>query len=98
MGKINPETPDESVNQMAEASLHINYPNLVCGVSRKINIGNYENIDVFASISIPVLEIPHEDLEAFKEAVAEAAQVGFSIASMETGERYHKIKELQSGG
>lgn len=97
MGKINPDTPQEATNQMAEASMTVAYPNLVCGVSRKVNIGNYENIDVFSSISVPVLEIPHEDLEAFKEAVQEAAQIGFAIVSAETGERYHKIKELQLG-
>lgn len=97
MGKINPDTPQEATNQLAEASMMAVYPSLVCGVSRKVNIGNYENIDVFSSISVPVLEVPHEDLEAFKDAVQEAAQIGFAVVSTETGERYHKIKELQAG-
>jgi hypothetical protein len=70
-------------------------PVLICGVNRKINIGNFENIDVYAGIALPILNLSLEDKEALKDAVEEAASYGFSLVSKETGERYSLIKESQ---
>lgn len=79
------------------ATMHAGYPMLLCGVARKINIGNFENVDVYAAISVPVMALPGEDLEAFKKAVTEAAELGFHVASKETATRYAQIKEMQRG-
>lgn len=76
----------------------IPYPIMICGVNRKVNTGNFENIDVFSGVGVPIMAFPHEGTEAFEQAAAEAAELGFKIVSGETGDRYAKLKELQSGG
>jgi hypothetical protein len=81
-----------------QALMHAGYPMLLAGVNRKINTGNFENIDVYCAISVPIMLVPGQDLEAFKQAVVEAAEIGFGIASRETGGRYAKIKEMQRAG
>lgn len=81
-------------NVAAEISLSSD-PIFICGVNRKINIGNFENVDVYAGITIPLLNVNPQDKEALNEAVKEAAAYGFSLVSRETGERYTLIKESQ---
>ena len=83
-------------NMTAEISLSSD-PIFICGVNRKINIGNFENVDVYAGITIPLPNVNPLDKEAFGEAVKEAAAYGFSLVSKETGERYSLIKESQQG-
>lgn len=100
MAKINRNTKDEAVNDLEVASIEafkasIPYPMMICGVTRKVNIGDYENIDVFNAIAVPVMAFPHEDLEAFKQAAVDAAELGFTITSGETGKRYTTIKQVQ---
>lgn len=72
-------------------------PVLICGVNRKVNIGNFENVDVYAAISLPLKDASYEDQEALSEIVKEAASYGFSLVSKETGERYQIIKDSQQG-
>lgn len=81
-------------NMSAEISLSSD-PIFICGVNRKINIGNFENVDVYAGITIPLVNVNPQDKEALNEAVKEAAAYGFSLVSRETGERYTLIKESQ---
>jgi hypothetical protein len=88
---------DQVVNLMSqEISISTN-PVFICGVNRKINIGNFENIDVYAGITIPLVNVNPADKEELAEAVKQAAIEGFSIVSRETGERYTLIKESQQG-
>lgn len=88
---------EQVVNLMAqEISISTN-PVFICGVNRKINIGNFENIDVYAGVTIPLTGIDPSDREALSEAVRAAAMDGFSMVSKETGERYTLIKESQQG-
>jgi len=84
-------------NMTAEISLSSS-PIFICGVNRKINIGNFENVDVYAGITIPLDNVSISDKEALSEAVKNAAAYGFSLVSKETGERYTLIKESQSSG
>lgn len=72
-------------------------PVFICGVNRKINIGNFENIDVYAGIAIPLENCSIEDKEELASVVQDAAAYGFSLVSKETGDRYLLIKESQSG-
>lgn len=99
ISKDNQEISTGTIEQALEAfpAAIIPYPVMLCGVNRKTNIGNYENVDVYGAIGIPIMALPGADLEAFKEAAREAAEIGFSIASRETGSRYEKIKDLQEG-
>lgn len=100
MAKINTNAKDEAVSDIETAAMEvvkgsIPFPMMICGVTRKINIGDYENIDVFNAIAVPIMEFPQDDLDAFKQAAMDAAELGFAITSGETGKRYNTIKELQ---
>lgn len=88
---------DQAVNLMTQEITVSTNPVFICGVNRKINIGNFENIDVYAGISIPLTDIDPSDREALSEAVKQAAADGFGIVSRETGERYSIIKDSQQG-
>ena len=86
---------DQVVSSMTgEISLSSD-PIFICGVNRKINIGNFENVDVYAGITIPLTNVSFQNKEALTEAVKDAAAYGFSLVSRETGERYTLIKESQ---
>jgi hypothetical protein len=100
MPKLNKNALEETNNILETLGIEavkasISVPILFCGVNRKVNTGNFENLDVFAGLGVPVISFPWQ--ENFKEAVADAAQLGFSLTSKEAGERYNQIKELQSG-
>ena len=101
MPKINKNSQEQSTNvleEMAENAIRgmIPFPMVVCGVNRKVNTGNFENIDVYCGVAVPVTEFPQDDIELFKSAITEAADLGFGIVSKETGDKYTKIKETQS--
>ena len=109
MPKLSNEVKDEAMSLSPEqmfkialesGNIHMSLPVVTTGINRKINTGNYENIDVFMGVSLPVFMMPvtPEDYEKFKEAVTQAAKEGFLEASRNTGDRYNMIKELQSGG
>lgn len=79
-----------------EATKHTSFPTLVASVNRKVNVGNYESIDVHCSLTMPVDGLPQElGLDEFKRMVADAAELGFNVCSHETGQRYTLIKDGQ---
>ena len=88
---------DQVVSSLAGEITVSTNPVFICGVNRKVNIGNFENVDVYAAISLPLSDLSLEDKEALSEAVREAASYGFGLVSKETGERYQLIKETQQG-
>lgn len=86
---------DQVVNILSsEVSVSTN-PVFICGVNRKINIGNFENIDVYAGVTLPLHDVSLEDKEELTKALEDAAAYGFSLVSKETGERYQLIKDSQ---
>jgi hypothetical protein len=86
---------DQVVNILSsEISVSTN-PVFICGVNRKINIGNFENIDVYAGITLPLNDVSLDDKDGLTKALEEAAAYGFSLISKETGERYQLIKDSQ---
>lgn len=92
------DSPIGKVVEEALSSLCVStLPVFICGVNRKINIGNYENIDVYAGIALPIEGVSLSDRESLSLAIQEAAAYGFSLVSKETGERYYLIKESQAG-
>ena len=105
MPKINRSAQEESlgspieqmVNTMSGQISVSTSPVFICGVNRKVNIGNFENIDIYAGITIPLEGVDPTDREALAEAIKDAAGYGFSVVSKETGERYMLIKEGQQG-
>lgn len=68
------------------------------GVNRKVNIGNFETVDVYTAVTLPVPEVSIADLESLKQAVREGTELGFAMASRETGERYDLIKKALREG
>lgn len=92
------DSPVDNVvsNLSGELSLTTS-PVFICGVNRKINIGNFENIDVYAAVTIPLPNVSYENQAELRSAIEEAAVYGFSIVSKETGDRYSLIKESQQG-
>lgn len=89
-------TQETKLQAPLEVALTMAYPSMICGVGRKVNTGNYENIDVLCGLTVPVTVIPTPDqVELFKEMATAAAEIGFGIASKETWERYKIIKEAQ---
>jgi hypothetical protein len=105
MPKITPNAMEQSigspieqaVNTLSEITSSPNTPTFICGVNRKINIGNFENIDIYAGLTLPLNNVSLDDKEALQAAIEEAAAYGFGLVSKETGERYLLIKESQQG-
>jgi hypothetical protein len=71
-------------------------PVFICGVNRKVNIGDFENIDIYAGIALPIPDASLDDLDNLSAMVEKAAIYGFGLTSKETGERYAVIKDAQS--
>lgn len=95
------ENPAEIFQQMLDAFVKASSfaPVMICGVNRKVNIGNFENIDVYSGVSVPVqYDVNSNDYLEFKKACEEAAKIGYAIASKETLDRYTLIKNAQGGG
>lgn len=105
MPKINVSAQEQSLGSPIEQAVNAvageisisSSPVFICGVNRKVNIGNFENIDIYAGITIPLANVDFSDKESLSEAVKEAAAYGFGLVSKETGERYLLIKESQTG-
>lgn len=99
MPKITPSPEEQTSGTLADSveKLLANVvittkPVIICGANRKVNIGNFENIDVYMALAYPIDCPPGEDIETL---VAAAAERGFSIVSQEVGNRYNMIKETQ---
>lgn len=63
-------------------------PVVVCGVQRKANIGNFENVDVYCAVVLPVDVADGCDEEELHRVITETAETGFKMASEETYSRY----------
>ena len=88
------EGPSDKSKSLSDlvVSLDGNMPRVHCGVQRKINIGNFESIDVYCAASIPV-EI--EDLSNMEEVHAKltaAMEEMIAVTSKETADKYNLIK------
>ena len=94
------ETIDSPISEIIETTIKVNdngVPIAHCGVNRKINTGNFENIDVYFGVSFQVKERTQEEAESLAKAVSQAAELGFAMVSKETAERYEYIKKVQAG-
>lgn len=72
-------------------------PVMTVAVGRKINTGNFENVDVMVCLTVPLEGADPKNTDAFSAIVKEAAAQTFALASRETAERYNLIKESQQG-
>ena len=102
MPKINESIVEQSVNPVMDAVISTHQrvvvttePVLTVAVGRKVNIGNFENVDIMACLTVPMTGVDPSNAEDFSNAIKEAASEAFSLVSRETGERYQLIKESQ---
>jgi hypothetical protein len=102
MPKINESIVEQSVNPVMDAVISTHQrvvvttePVLTVAVGRKVNIGNFENVDIMACLTVPMTGVDPANGEDFSNAIKEAAAEAFSLVSRETGERYQLIKESQ---
>ncbi len=102
MPKLNESIVEQSVNPVMDAVVSNHQrvivttePILTVAVGRKVNIGNFENVDIMACLTVPMSGVNPENSEDFSNAIKEAAAEAFSLVSRETGERYQLIKESQ---
>lgn len=67
-------------------------PVVIAGVQRKINIGNFENIDVYCAVALPI-DISHcVSDEDIAETVDKHLDHILHIASKKTSEKYNLVK------
>jgi len=104
MPKITESATEQSVSPAMDAVVSTHQkltvktePVLTVAVGRKINTGNFENVDVLVCLTVGMEGADPKNVEAFSEAVKEAAAQTFALASRETAERYNIIKEAQQG-
>lgn len=102
MPKITESITEQSLNPVMDSVISNHQkvivttePVLTVAVGRKVNIGNFENVDIMACLTVPMSGVDPSSREGFSEAIKEAAAEAFSLVSRETGERYQLIKDSQ---
>lgn len=89
---------EDTVESMLSSLCITTVPVFICGVNRKANIGNFENIDIYSGLALPLLGQSMDDIGALEDAIKQAAELGFAITSSETFQRYAIIKDAQNEG
>lgn len=99
MPKVNSNASDKQNDAMStSAELMQNLvvttnPVVITAVQRKANIGNYETIDLYMAVALPLSVVDAYDGDALTDALNTAADQGFSLVAKATGDRYVAIKE-----
>lgn len=88
------ESPSDKDLSLSSIVSHLdgNVPKVICGVQRKINIGQFESIDVYCAASIPVMVDDITDLEELETKLTAAMEHLIYITSKETADKYNLIK------
>jgi hypothetical protein len=68
-------------------------PTVTTSMSRKVNTGDYENLDFFFSLSVP-LGLTDEEAELHSQLCGAAIQQGIDIVNPEVNVRYDKVKKF----
>lgn len=97
MGKINPEVIEDAPLAEAVEKLYMMMPVFICGVNRKANVGNFETVDVYAGIALPLPGAVGASEETLREIVAATAELAISMVAKETADRYTAIKNMMAG-
>lgn len=85
--------PGAAIEQLLPNLAITTKPVVITAVQRKVNIGNFETIDVYVGVALPVDIDSMLDQEALETALSATATIGIGIASKETADRYKVIKE-----
>jgi predicted aspartyl protease len=73
-------------------NIQVNQPTISCSVYRKINLGNYENIDVGATLVVPVDVADPMNLEEVQAKAVETLRSNLAVLSKEIKEIKDSIK------
>lgn len=92
MPTVNNDVPNESKNIHHLIDAMNETGKVFCGVQRKVNIGNFESIDVYCAASVPVEIEDPQDKEELHSKLIEAMEDMISITSKVTAEKYEIIK------
>jgi hypothetical protein len=102
MPKITESVVEQSVSSVMDSVVSTHQkltvktePVLTVAVGRKINTGNFENVDVMVCLTVGMEGADPKNADQFSEAVKEAAAQAFALASRETADRYNAVKEAQ---
>lgn len=99
MPKVSSNASDKQNDAMTSTSNVISSlaittdPIVITAVQRKVNIGNFETIDLYMAVVVPQPELDVLDKDALVAGITKAAELGFNIASKGTGDRYLAVKE-----
>ena len=84
MPKINESIVEQSVNPVMDAVIATHQrvvvttePVLTVAVGRKVNIGNFENVDIMVGLTVPMNGVDPSNREDFSNAIKEAAAEAF---------------------
>ncbi len=99
-----PKIPNDAINKQEEimastlqdlnTTLSITtQPVVVCGVQRKINIGDFETVDVYCSVALPVQIDDLDNQEELETKLLSTMEKIIEITSKETGEKYGLIRD-----
>jgi hypothetical protein len=80
--------------EIAVQAMATGTPFVTAGVNRRINLSNFEHLDIYAGVSIPIGMKMEDIAEQVSAGIADA----MSIVSVETNNRYQMIKDAQGGG
>lgn len=102
MPHVNPDDSSENslpvtIERLLEQVATSPVPVVICGVGRKVNIGNFETVDVYAGITIPLTWLPDIASMDIQTAIENGMHLGFSAVSQEATARYNLIKNSQKG-
>lgn len=67
-------------------------PTVTTSMARKVNTGDYENLDFFFSVQVP-LALTDEEAVLHSRLCDAAIQQGIDIVNPQVSERYAKVKE-----
>ena len=64
------------------------------GVNRRMNLGNYEHLDIFNALTMPA----GADIEEWRDDILSTINDVMSVVSQETNRRVQIVKEAQNDG
>jgi hypothetical protein len=83
---------NDETNEVLTKAIVNNSVYVSCGVNRRVNLGNFEHLDIYAGVAMPI----DANVEQITNDISDAIAQAMRIASLETNERYQAIKQAQS--
>lgn len=91
----NTEGLDEKLKEHLASMVITTVPVFVAGVNRRVGLANYEHIDIYAGLALPMTDVSLENMPELTAAIEKAAEVAFNNVSRETYERYKLLVDAQ---